>query len=215
GLRSCEDFGIGDMAGVKALAQAAAGLRADALALSPTHALFSADPAHFGPYSPSSRLFYNPLHADPAALFSQATIAKVRTGLPQEVKPAEDAALIDWPQSSRLKMTMFRRLFDEFLTNDLSANRPTMLANDFQKFRAEHGSRLTDHAIFEALQAARLSSNSSDWYWGAWPMEWRDPHSPTVRAFAAQHGTEILFHSFLQWIAARSMAQAQQTATHA
>jgi 4-alpha-glucanotransferase len=46
-------------------------------------------------------------------------------------------------------------------------------------------------------------------------MEWRDPHSPTVRAFAAQHGTEILFHSFLQWIAARSMAQAQQTATHA
>ena len=52
--------------GVAALADVAGRRGADALALSPLHALFPADPARFGPYSPSSRLFLNPLHAAPS-----------------------------------------------------------------------------------------------------------------------------------------------------
>ena len=62
GLRSSGDCGIGDMAGAVALGRAAANMKADVLALSPVHALFGADPNHFSPYSPSSRMFYNPLH---------------------------------------------------------------------------------------------------------------------------------------------------------
>jgi 4-alpha-glucanotransferase len=44
GLRSSEDCGIGDLAGVAALGQAAAKMKADVLQLSPLHALFTADP---------------------------------------------------------------------------------------------------------------------------------------------------------------------------
>jgi 4-alpha-glucanotransferase len=214
GLRSCGDCGIGDMAGVIALAQAAAGLKADALALSPTHALFSAYPPHFGPYSPSSRLFYNPLHADPAAIFSQVTLSKARADSAQEATTVEDAALIDWPRSSQLKMTMFRRLFDDFLASHLS-DPATSLGNDFRKFRAEQGSRLAHHGIFEALHAARLKNNANDWNWREWPAEWRDASSPAMRKFADEKESEILFHIFLQWIADRSMAQAQQRAIEA
>ena len=76
GLRRPGDCGIGDMAGVVALAKAAAALKADALALSPIHALFAADPDHYSPYSPSSRLFYNPLHADPRPLFGEERVRK-------------------------------------------------------------------------------------------------------------------------------------------
>ena len=64
-LRSRGDGGIGDAAGIAALAEAAGARGADALALSPLHALFAADPSRFGPYSPSTRLFLNPLHASP------------------------------------------------------------------------------------------------------------------------------------------------------
>ena len=49
GLRSAGDCGLGDMAGVAALGQAAANMGADVLALSPLHALFAADPSHFQP----------------------------------------------------------------------------------------------------------------------------------------------------------------------
>ena len=54
---------------VRDLAEAAARQGADAVALSPVHGLFAADPARYGPYSPSSRLFLNPLYADPAVVF--------------------------------------------------------------------------------------------------------------------------------------------------
>ena len=61
GLRRVGDGGIGDAGAVRDLAQAAARQGADAVALSPVHSLFAADPARYGPYSPSSRLFLNPL----------------------------------------------------------------------------------------------------------------------------------------------------------
>ena len=64
------------MAAVTALAEAAAAVKIDALALSPAHALFAADPRHSSPYSPSNRLFYNPLLADPAAVLGTERVAQ-------------------------------------------------------------------------------------------------------------------------------------------
>jgi 4-alpha-glucanotransferase len=217
GLRSRGDCGIGDMAGVIALAKTAAGLQADALALSPTHALFAADPTHCSPYSPSTRLFYNPLHADPGAIFGVAAVAKARkdAAVEAEAGELEQARLIDWRRSSWTKMKIFRRLFDDFFANDLFANPPTALATDFTQFRATHGSSLTEHAVFEALHAARLKTDASDWNWRDWPTDWRDLHSAAVRRFAEDNKVEILFHIFLQWIADRSLSTAQRQATGA
>ena len=104
GLHSPGDCGIGDMAGAVALGKTAARLKADALALSPTHALFAADPNHFSPYSPSSRLFYNPLHADAAAVFGEEPVAKARSkAAGGETNVLEDAPFIDWRRSSSHK----------------------------------------------------------------------------------------------------------------
>ena len=50
--------------------------RRAAIAVSPAHALFAADVGKYGPYSPSSRILLNVLHADPtAALGASPTIA--------------------------------------------------------------------------------------------------------------------------------------------
>jgi 4-alpha-glucanotransferase len=210
GLRSPGDCGIGDMAGVMDLARAAAPLRADALALSPIHALFSADPSHFSPYSPSSRLFYNPLHADASSLFGEARVANARSGS----RPGEREAslLIDWTESSRVKLSIFRRLFDDFSATDLGGGSVTDLAADFAKFRAARGPHLEAHALFEAVHAARLQADSRAWNWRDWPSEWRDPRSTTVKTFCEKNQREVLFHVFLQWIADRSIAGAQQEA---
>jgi 4-alpha-glucanotransferase len=100
GLRSAGDCGVGDMAGVVALGQAVANMDADVLALSPLHASFAADPSHFSPYSPSSRTFYNPLHADVASIFDESRAAELRREI-----DADDGILtgdlIDWPRSSQ------------------------------------------------------------------------------------------------------------------
>jgi 4-alpha-glucanotransferase len=216
GLRSPGDCGIGDMSGVVALARAAAVLKADALALSPTHALFSADPAHFGPYSPSNRMFCNPLHADATAVFGEERVARARNeAAPQENGAEQDHHLIDWPRSSRLKMAMFRRLFDQFLAGEFSAHQPNSLAEDFRKFRSDNGSPLAAHALFEALHAARLRADPGAWNWQDWPLEWRDPSNRSVQDFATAHEGELIFQIFLQWLADRSFAGAQQKARDA
>jgi 4-alpha-glucanotransferase len=211
GLHSPDDCGVGDMAGAVALAKAAAQLKADALALSPTHALFAADPNHFSPYSPSSRLFYNPMHADAAAIFGGAKIAKARSEVADNgTNTHKEPSLIDWRQSCRKKMAVFRHLFEDFFANEISVEPATALAKDFMRFCATHDAALSRHALFEALHASRLQMEQNEWNWQAWPVEWRDPKSPSVRRFAEKNKLEILFHSFLQWLADRSFAAAHQ-----
>ena len=213
GLRGLGDCGIGDMSAVAALAREAASFKADALALSPTHALFTADPTHFSPYSPSSRLFYNPLHADPRTLFGDARVADAarRAGLERELCRLAEARNIEWPHAARCKLALFRGLFDDFAATDLSSDPATARAADFAEFRAQGGDLLWEHACFEALQCTRLAAEAV-WDWRKWCAQWRSPRTQAVREFAARHDREIAFHCFLQWIADRSMAAAHAQA---
>jgi 4-alpha-glucanotransferase len=217
GLRSAGDCGIGDMAGVVALARKAAALKADALALSPVHALFAADPNNFSPYSPSSRLFYNPLYADARATFGKARVAKaaVGAGVSALAVELEERRLIDWPQSTRAKMSIFRRLFEDFSSTDLCAHPATPLAADFAKFRAAGGPLLEDHARFEALHAANSSADAATRSWMQWPEQFRNPNSTETKNFAEKNKDDISFHCFLQWVADRSLAAAQREAKQA
>jgi len=211
GLRRAGDCGIGDMASVAALAREAAALNADALALSPMHALFAADPKLYSPYAPSSRLFYNPLYADPRGLFGEERVQKAisESGIDARVTELEQQTLIDWPQSAAAKLAVFRSLFDDFAATDL-ADGKTPLAVDFAAFTAAGGSLLEDHARFEALHAAALAADPSAFAWRDWPSHWRNPHDEAVASFARAHRNDVLFHCFLQWIADRSLAAAQQ-----
>jgi len=217
GLRSAGDCGIGDTAGVIALAAQAAELRADAIALSPVHALFAGDPNHFSPYSPSSRIFYNPLHADARSLFSGARLAKAAhaAGVSVAAAEREQQKLIDWPRAARAKMSVFRRLFEDFSSTDLALDTPTPLAADFAQFRAAGGTLLAAHAQFEALHADRFSADASAWNWRDWPAPWRNAASEEVKSFAETNAGEVTFHCFLQWIADRSFAAAQRATQQA
>ena len=214
GLRAAGDCGVGDTAGVIALAAKAADFRADAIALSPVHALFAADPNHFSPYSPSSRLFYNPLHADARTLFGEARVAKAvhAAKVAAAAVGLEQQKLIDWPVAARAKMAVFRCLLEDFSLTDLAADRPTPLAADFAQFRAAGGALLAGHARFEALHAAKFSVDASAWNWRDWSGPWRNPESEEVKRFAETNANEVAFHCFLQWIADGSLAAAQRAA---
>ena len=135
-LRRPGDGGIGDAGAVRDLAEAAAGHGADAVALSPVHSLFAHEPGRAGPYSPSSRLFLNPLYADPAATFDA-------TG-PEPGDAGEHANLIDWATAGAAKYGRLRRLFDAFDEVD------TPLLRDFEQFVQKGGDTLAQHARFEA-----------------------------------------------------------------
>jgi 4-alpha-glucanotransferase len=213
-LRSPQDGGIGNFAGVAALGRRAAAHGADALAISPVHALYGASPEHFSPYSPSTRLFYNPLHADPAALLPEAMLREVtaREGLGEEMDRFATLHQIDWPAATALRQRLLRALFEALRAKDGSGG-PARAALD--RALAEASPLLRSHAVFEVLHAAQLRRNPQAWSWRSWDAPFRDPDGPAVAAFAAEHAAEVDYQIFLQWLTASSYGAAQSACREA
>ncbi len=207
------DGGLGHYGALVTLVRHAARHGASALAISPVHAMFSADLNRFSPYGPSSRLLTNVLHVDPRGVlgddaFDEASKAVDPDG---ERERLEALPLVDWPAASQLRLALLRRLFDRFVAD----GEPDAQA-EFATFRRRGGDVLESHARFEALHA-HLSADDASMLggWRDWPLEFRDPHAPGVLAFAEEHAADVAFHAFLQWQAHRQLAAAQRAAREA
>ncbi|MGQ4879729.1 4-alpha-glucanotransferase [Billgrantia sp. LNSP4103-1] len=209
-LRRPGDGGLGDALALERLVRHAGEAGAAALAISPTHAMFSADVTHYSPYSPSSRLLYHVLHAAPEALLGEAAVAAAveRSGLGETRAQLEAQELIDWPRAARTKLTWLRALYDDLMQrddNDARQTRQTLAA-----FRQRCGDALETHCRFEALQQ---HLGERDWH--RWPTPMRDPSSPEVARFAEEHAHEVGYHAYLQWLAREGLARAQAAAREA
>jgi 4-alpha-glucanotransferase len=207
-LRSRDDGGIGNFKGVAELGRAAARLGADVLAISPVHALFGADPQRFSPYSPSTRLFYNPLHADPAAVLPAAMVAKAvgQSGLAAEMARLSALPQVDWPAAAPARLQFLRKLFEIFRDAPESA--------EFARFRQNASPLLRDHAVFEVLQP-KFWREQKIWSWRDWPASFRDPAGAEVAAFARENAKELDFQIFLQWLTGQSFGAAQRACREA
>ena len=155
-------------AGVVASCRQGAGLRADAVALSPVHACLlpiQTISARIRRRAGSSSIRFSRR----AILFGDARVAKAAHDAGVAAAAAElEPRLIDWRESARAKMSVFRRLFDDFSSTDLAARAAMPLAADFAQFRAAGGALLAAHAQFEALHAARFAADGSAWNWRDW-----------------------------------------------
>ncbi len=200
-LRRHGDAGIGDFAALAEFAKSAARHGAQAVAISPVHAQFSADPDRFSPYSPSSRTALNVLHTA-----VDGGLADV--GWQSAADALESEPLVDWPVAGRLRLTRLRALFDQAMSDPAQM---TALAN----FRAKRGDVLESHAIFEALHAELFGNDQALWHWRSWPAGLQDPHGAEVRKFAEAHANEVSFHAYMQFLADEGLAAAQSAAKSA
>ncbi|MBV1835799.1 4-alpha-glucanotransferase [Acetobacter estunensis] len=206
-LRSQGDGGIGHLGAVADLAKRTGTAEADALLLSPTHAMFASNPAQYSPYSPSSRQFFNVLLADPSCTFDTATLQAARKHARlnlEELHQLETASLIDWPRAGHLRLKLLRALYDLHIAPAPPA--------DFTEFIHTGGIELQRHAIFETLHTQSTQRGPRGGDWRLWPLSVRNPTSPETAHFAHEMMREIDFHRFLQWIASRSLLAAQDNA---
>jgi 4-alpha-glucanotransferase len=211
GLRRAGDGGIGDFTALAALATQTAKRGGHAVAISPMHAMFSAEPNKFSPYSPSSRLFLNIAHIDFAAVLGApaARAAIEKAGVGHEFESLEELTLIDWPRAMKARLAILRAMYESFVTD---TNTPFF--KDFSSFVDEGGRPLEDHARFEALQAEQIAKHGEG-HWRNWPEDLRDPRSDAVAAFAKSHRHEVDFYLFTQWLAQKGLLHAQHAARDA
>ncbi|NHN68057.1 4-alpha-glucanotransferase [Pseudomonas sp. NFACC32-1] len=206
-LRRPGDGGFGDTQALEELARTAGERGADALAISPIHAMFSSDTGRYSPYSPSSRLFLNSLYAAPGTILGERALRTAidATGLTNQLRHLEDQPLVDWPVAAEAKQKILRALYDGFNQGEHP------LHEDFASFRHSSGEALENHCRFEALQAERAARGES-LDWREWPEQWRNPRSPTLARFAEENADEIGFYAFCQWLIARCLERAQSAA---
>ncbi|WP_150301824.1 4-alpha-glucanotransferase [Pseudomonas profundi] len=209
-LRREGDGGLGDTAALSDLAKSAAAAGADTLAMSPVHAMFSADTGNYSPYSPSSRMFFNILHSAPASVLGEQAVAQAiaEYDLAAEMQRLEALDLIDWPAASQVRLTLLRQLYRNFTGTQ------SELHEDLTRFEDQGGEALAQHCRFEALHGYMLASGQPG-DWRQWSPAFRDPHSAEVERFASEHAGEVGFHVFAQWLIDRSLRSAQKSACNA
>ena len=215
-LAQDRDGGLGHYGALAVLVGHAARHGASALAISPVHAMFSADLHRCSPYGPSSRLLANVLHVDPRDVLGVAAFDAAVAAVDGEAELSRLGAseLVDWPASSRLRLALLRQLFDALMA--LDSDEGHGLRAEFDAFRASGGEVLESHARFEALHAMLAAEDTGMLGgWRNWPLQFRDPQSAAVQAFADEHPHDVRFHAYLQWQAARQLDAAQQAAREA
>ncbi|PLR05814.1 4-alpha-glucanotransferase [Caulobacter flavus] len=185
GLRDHGAFG--DFTSLAAFARAAGQAGADALAISPTNALFPAAPGRCSPYSPSSRDHLNILYGDPAAL-----------GLAPP--PPSGPELIEWPAAAAAKLARLNAAYHAFAGD-----------RRFDDWVAAGGPKLRLHAIFEALDE-RLAHIFGAGGWRRWPTAYRTVDRAEAIIGQLGLGDRVGFFLFAQWLADLGLEQAQAEA---
>ncbi|RZM31358.1 MAG: 4-alpha-glucanotransferase, partial [Sphingomonas sp.] len=173
-LRTDVPKAFGDFVSLADAARAFGQCGADALAISPTHALFPADASRYSPYAPSSRQFLNGLYGDPAAF-----------GATSDGRDVPE--LIDWHAAIPERLARLHNSFDQALPQ---------IEETLTAFRRQGGDDLERHAEFDALHAHFLATTHARG-WQQWPVDYHNPASPTVRRFVAEHADDVTFYIFL------------------
>ena len=201
-LRSERNWGIGDLTDLAGVVRWAEGLGASYVGVNPLHALFLAEPARRSPYSPSSRLFLNPLYIDPEA-------APGGRGTRDEFAGAVDAAragdLVDYDAVAAAKRPALEAAHARWREAPEGEDR-------FGRYLAEEGEALRRHALFEALADDHTARGVPGGFL-AWPEAYRDPDSAEALAFAEAHAGEVRFHQWLQWVAHEQLSAASTDRT--
>jgi 4-alpha-glucanotransferase len=188
GVRSARNWGHGDFTDLDQLLDIAAARGAAAVGINPLHALFDDQPERPSPYSPNSRLFLNPLYIDVERIpFFPGLRA---AGLDDSVAALREHELIHYAGVTTAKFAALKIAYDAFRRSVDAGPREA-----FATFRGSREPTLSRFACFEYLR--RQHDNP----WWEWPAPWRAPDDAGLTSLRQDHGEEIEFYEFVQWIA--------------
>jgi 4-alpha-glucanotransferase len=193
-VRSEKNWGIGDFGDLRMLMDWSARRGASMVALNPLHALFLDAPESASPYSPSSRLFLNPLYLDVTAIsdFSESEAARRVAVAAGVLSPARHSDFVDYSTVAATKFAVLEELHKHFSMTHVRADDKQRRA--FRDFVSAGGIDLNRFATFQLLCEKFETHN-----WMRWPDHSSDPNSREVARFVHEQRHRMSFFQYLQW----------------
>ena len=204
GLRSENNWGIGDFGDLAFLIKAVAELGGDFVGINPIHALFSSLPEKASPYSPSSRQWLNYLTISmqqiPEAVLSSSFINTVHSAaFQQKLAKLRATDWVDYSGVASLKLPLLRHCYDAFCLHH--RKKKSQRYRCFISFVEEGGESLNAFATFDALQQYLINQGENCWGWSVFPDEYQSISSSAVKDFQDTYQEEINFYLYVQWVA--------------
>jgi len=187
-LRSRRSWGIGDLRDLAALATWTADQGGGFLAVSPLGAPNPGPDPDASPYYPSTRRFLSPVHVCVEAVRGADALGELAAA----GQAMNGDRRVDRGRVLAHKLEALERLWDGGAV-DLPA---------LETYRRERGASLERWATFVVL-TERFGPG-----WHRWPREYREPAGPAVAEVASRSEDRIGFHSWIQYLLDRQLAEA-------
>ncbi len=194
-VRSTRNWGHGDFSDLAQLLKIAARVGAAGVGVNPLHALA---PGQASAYSPSSRVFLNPLYIDVEAIPEFPGVDAC--GLTEEIALLRSSDVIDYASVYVTKRKALLAAYAVFNDQASPARREA-----FALFRERLGKPLERFSLFETLHN-RIATE-----WQQWPPEWQQPRDALATGQPTGLG-DVGFAAFLQWVADQQLRACAQMA---
>jgi 4-alpha-glucanotransferase len=200
-----ESWGIGELADLPAIAAWMKAAGQGAIQLLPINEMA---PGQHSPYSAISAMAIDPIYIrvsdvpDFGAIGGDAALSASDRA---ELSGVRQAARIDYSTVRDLKSRWLRRAFDRFFDAEWRAD--TARARRLKEFVAEQAWWIHDYGLFRAFHARHGEAP-----WTEWPPELRRRDPAALDAARRDAAADVLFHQYLQWIAAVQWQEARRLA---
>jgi len=202
---SSRSWGIGEIADLDPLCQWLAAAGFDRLMLLPIGTM---SPGAWSPYSAASAMAIDPIFITVEAVedFAHAGGRDALSAQAREaIGRARENAGVAYPWVRRAKSEALDVAFAAFVRDEWRVM--TARAADLAAFIARERWWLDDYALFQAIAHAAGTAA-----WQAWPAPIRHREPRALDEIRRQRARDVLYHQYLQWIAAGQWARARASA---
>src|SRR3954463_2574542 len=193
-IPSRESWGIGEIADLPKLGEWMTGAGFSFVQLLPINEMADGQNS---PYSAMSAMAIDPIFIAPAAVPDLQALGGEALLTEDEratLARARESASVDYGAVRAIKIRGLRAAFDHFRVTEWNAN--SRRAHRLKLFLDRSRWWLDDYTLFRALHAREEGR-----YWREWPEPLRDRVPAALTRARQELAGEILFYSYLQWLA--------------
>ncbi len=208
-VRSATNWGIGDLGDLRRVAAWARAVGAAFVGVNPLHATGNRDGA-VSPYSPTSRLYGNPIYLDVTAIPEWAESEEARAiadsaDVQRALAEVRGSPHVRYSAVWALKSRVLTALHHAFVAHH--GHRATDRGAAYARFLEREGAELDAFATYCALDE-RFGAPAAPPDWRTWPEAYHDPHGPAVSRFARENAEAVDRHRWLQFEMSRQLEAA-------